>query len=482
MTTPDHRGHGGADVTSGGSGASNLTLRIASAAVLAPIVLAITYVGGWPFSSFAFLRAVGIFWEWTRSSPARLAPAISLRGWRRCSRLWPSPASIIPGRERLVSRSGLVCGRSDRGQGDAGRGGFGPRSGWSMPASRFLARRAPPATRYWGLTALWFLFATVWTTDIFAFLGGRAIGGPLLWPQVSPNKTWVGRDRRAGRGGCRRRRGRLCERYRQAGDGWGHGVAAFSPGPGRRPVRVRGQAAFWRQRREPAHPRPWGIDGSARRLPGCRVRRPPHRHRPAGNRCAGARACWYGRADEAEASRWPRVELAPVPRTVTLLGATGSIGSSTVDLLRQDPGRYRVEAVTAHRNAAALARLARELGARFAAVADPAAYGELKVGAFRHRHRSRAPAPRQSSRPRNGRPIGSWRRSPAQRASSRRSPLPSAAPRWRSPTRNVWSAPARCSCGGRPPPAPRFCRSIPSTMRSFRRWAPAGARTCGASC
>ena len=73
-----------------------------------------------------------------------------------------------------------------------------------------------------------------------------------------------------------------------------------------------------------------------------------------------------------------RVELSPVPRTVTLLGATGSIGSSTVDLLRREPGRYRVEAVTAHRNAAALARLAREFGARFAAIADPAAYGELK--------------------------------------------------------------------------------------------------------
>jgi len=60
------------------------------------------------------------------------------------------------------------------------------------------------------------------------------------------------------------------------------------------------------------------------------------------------------------------------------LGATGSIGSSTVDLLRQEPGRYHVEAVTAHRNAAALARLAREFGARFAAVADPAAYDALK--------------------------------------------------------------------------------------------------------
>ena len=73
------------------------------------------------------------------------------------------------------------------------------------------------------------------------------------------------------------------------------------------------------------------------------------------------------------------MELASVPRSVTLLGATGSIGSSTVDLLRQESGRYRVEAVTAHRNAAALARLARELGARFAAVADVDAYGELKA-------------------------------------------------------------------------------------------------------
>jgi 1-deoxy-D-xylulose-5-phosphate reductoisomerase len=68
-----------------------------------------------------------------------------------------------------------------------------------------------------------------------------------------------------------------------------------------------------------------------------------------------------------------------LPRTVTLLGATGSIGSSTADLLRRDPDRYAVEAVTAHRGAGALARLARELRARFAAVADPAAYDELKA-------------------------------------------------------------------------------------------------------
>jgi 1-deoxy-D-xylulose-5-phosphate reductoisomerase len=65
-------------------------------------------------------------------------------------------------------------------------------------------------------------------------------------------------------------------------------------------------------------------------------------------------------------------------RTVTLLGATGSIGASTIDLITRERARYRVEAVTANRNAAALAALAREVGARFAAVGDPAAYRELK--------------------------------------------------------------------------------------------------------
>src|ERR1700720_2947255 len=73
-----------------------------------------------------------------------------------------------------------------------------------------------------------------------------------------------------------------------------------------------------------------------------------------------------------------RPDLARVPKSLSLLAASGSIGSSTIDLLQREPGRYRVEAVTANRNAAALAKLARELGARFAAVGEPAAYQELK--------------------------------------------------------------------------------------------------------
>ena len=78
----------------------------------------------------------------------------------------------------------------------------------------------------------------------------------------------------------------------------------------------------------------------------------------------------------AKVTRLPKAGAAP--KTVTILGATGSIGSSTADLLRRDPESYAVEAVTANRDAVALARLARELRARFAAVADQAAYAELK--------------------------------------------------------------------------------------------------------
>jgi 1-deoxy-D-xylulose-5-phosphate reductoisomerase len=65
-------------------------------------------------------------------------------------------------------------------------------------------------------------------------------------------------------------------------------------------------------------------------------------------------------------------------RGITILGATGSIGASTVDLLKREPERYRVESISARRNAAALGKIAREVGARHAVVADPAAYQDLK--------------------------------------------------------------------------------------------------------
>ncbi len=65
-------------------------------------------------------------------------------------------------------------------------------------------------------------------------------------------------------------------------------------------------------------------------------------------------------------------------RTITVLGATGSIGDSTMDLLRASPERYQVEALTANGNVEGLAKLAKEFGARFVAVADASKLGELR--------------------------------------------------------------------------------------------------------
>ena len=66
------------------------------------------------------------------------------------------------------------------------------------------------------------------------------------------------------------------------------------------------------------------------------------------------------------------------PRRVTILGSTGSVGQSTVDLLLRNPDGYEVEALTANRNPDRLAEQACALRARFAAIADAAHYPALR--------------------------------------------------------------------------------------------------------
>lgn len=65
-------------------------------------------------------------------------------------------------------------------------------------------------------------------------------------------------------------------------------------------------------------------------------------------------------------------------RSITLLGATGSIGASTLDLVRRNRNAWRVEALTAHCSAAELAVLAREFDAKIAVVSDEACLPELR--------------------------------------------------------------------------------------------------------
>ncbi|MBX3491194.1 1-deoxy-D-xylulose-5-phosphate reductoisomerase [Parvibaculum sp.] len=67
-------------------------------------------------------------------------------------------------------------------------------------------------------------------------------------------------------------------------------------------------------------------------------------------------------------------------KSVTILGSTGSVGCSTLDLIGRDRSRFNLVALTAHRNVATLIAQAKEYRPHLAVVADPACFAELKEG------------------------------------------------------------------------------------------------------
>jgi 1-deoxy-D-xylulose-5-phosphate reductoisomerase len=67
-----------------------------------------------------------------------------------------------------------------------------------------------------------------------------------------------------------------------------------------------------------------------------------------------------------------------VRRKLAILGATGSVGKSTLDLVERSPDRFEVVAVSAATNAEALAEIARRTGAKLAVVADERCLGDLQ--------------------------------------------------------------------------------------------------------
>jgi 1-deoxy-D-xylulose-5-phosphate reductoisomerase len=74
----------------------------------------------------------------------------------------------------------------------------------------------------------------------------------------------------------------------------------------------------------------------------------------------------------------PSLAHPEAPRTITVLGSTGSIGTQTIELLEAEPERFQVRALVAGRKAGLLAKQAIALRAEFAVVADTAAYPELR--------------------------------------------------------------------------------------------------------
>ena len=176
--------------------ANNLVLRVASAAVLGPLVLVLAYIGGWLFFLLCAAAAAGVLWEWTKlvadGADARiLLPGFSALLFALLLTALDEPgaaagmifigAALAAGvmaawPRRFPARNPLVWGSC--GILYAGIAYLGPA----------LIRRDAA----WGFVAVLFVAMTVWTTDISAYAVGRTLGGPLLWPRISPNKTWAG--------------------------------------------------------------------------------------------------------------------------------------------------------------------------------------------------------------------------------------------------------------------------------------------------
>lgn len=74
----------------------------------------------------------------------------------------------------------------------------------------------------------------------------------------------------------------------------------------------------------------------------------------------------------------PAISPVAAPKAVTILGSTGSIGRSTVDLIKGHRQSFKVQALTAHKNVELLAQQARELGAQLAVIGDESLYPALK--------------------------------------------------------------------------------------------------------
>ncbi|MBR1232150.1 phosphatidate cytidylyltransferase [Bradyrhizobium sp. AUGA SZCCT0182] len=165
----------------------NLSTRIVAAAVLIPLAVAIAYAGGWFWAVLVTLAAIGLYVEWLmvvgRAADKRVVvsgvAALALAGL--CLAIGPIDAALAVLAVGLVAVALITPAQRN----------------WSAAGFCYAAvaevasvlLRLDPVK---GFIALIFVLVIVWVTDSGGYFAGRGIGGPKLWPRVSPKKTWAG--------------------------------------------------------------------------------------------------------------------------------------------------------------------------------------------------------------------------------------------------------------------------------------------------
>jgi len=168
-------------------GSRNLLMRVIVALVLAPLAIAIAYAGGWLWIALVTLAAIGLYVEW-----------LMIVGEARRTRVVATGIVAL-----AIAGVCLASGRIDAALlalalGFAGVALLSPQqrtwtaTGFGYAAAAEIASVLVRLDQVWGFAALILILLVVWVTDIGGYFAGRGIGGPKLWPQVSPKKTWAG--------------------------------------------------------------------------------------------------------------------------------------------------------------------------------------------------------------------------------------------------------------------------------------------------
>lgn len=168
---------------------SDLRTRVVSAVILAPLVLALVWFGGWPFDLLIGAATVAMAVELAPLLPGdarreRVMLAIFGLAAVGLATLSMPLTALLAGVAGLALSLAIRLWRSEP--------LWGALLGYPylvLPTVALVWLRADPAL---GRQAIFWLLGTVWAIDTFAYFAGRSIGGPKIWPRLSPKKTWAG--------------------------------------------------------------------------------------------------------------------------------------------------------------------------------------------------------------------------------------------------------------------------------------------------
>ena len=176
-----------APAASAEQGSRNLHTRVAAALVLAPTAIAIAYAGGWLWTALVTAAAIGLYVEWLMivgaAGQTRVvasgAVALALAGL--CLALGRIDAALLTS---VLGLAAVALLSPERRRWIA--------MGFFYAGAALFASVLVRLDQSYGFVALMLILLVVWATDIGGYFAGRSIGGPKLWPRISPKKTWAG--------------------------------------------------------------------------------------------------------------------------------------------------------------------------------------------------------------------------------------------------------------------------------------------------